>query len=226
MPNEMIWFIFAAVNFSMLLLFYRLFGKTGLFVWIGFSTVAANLQVIKLVELFGLVATLGNIMYGTVFLATDILNEKYGKKEARKAVWFGFSSLLAVTIIMQFVLAFQPHADDMAHEHLSFIFELLPQVVIASLLAYLISQLLDVQIYAIFKKVFHKPSQLWMRNSFSTAISQFIDTVIFCSIAFYGWYEFGVWLEVLLTTYFIKFIVAAIDTPFIYIARKLNPKEN
>jgi queuosine precursor transporter len=223
MPNEIIWIIFLVINFSMLLLFYRLFGKTGLFVWIGFSTVVANLQVIKLVEIFGLVATLGNIMYGTVFLATDILNEKHGKKEARKAVWFGFCSLLATTIIMQFVLAFQPHQDDMAHEHLSFIFELLPQVVIGSLLAYLISQLLDVQIYAFFKKVFHKPSQLWMRNSFSTAISQFVDTVIFCSIAFYGWYEFDVWLQILMTTYVIKFIVAALDTPFIYIARMIKP---
>lgn len=225
MPNEILWLIFAVANFSMLLVFYRLFGRTGLFVWIGFSTVLANMQVLKLVEIFGLVATLGNIMYGTVFLATDILNEKYGKKEARKAVWFGFSSLIAATIIMQFVVAFIPHADDWAHPHLAEIFDLLPQVAIGSLAAYLISQLMDVQIYAFFKKIFAKPSQLWMRNTFSTAISQFIDTVIFCTIAFWGWYSFGVWFEILVTTYIIKFIVSLIDTPFIYIARWLKPKD-
>ena len=72
-----------------------------IFVWIGFATVCANLQVVKTVELFGLTATLGNIMYGTVFFATDVLNEKYGPREARKAVWLGFSTLLALTCAMQ-----------------------------------------------------------------------------------------------------------------------------
>ncbi|SER64551.1 queuosine precursor transporter [Salisediminibacterium halotolerans] len=225
MPNEIIWLIFAVFNFSMLLVFYRLFGKTGLFVWIGFATVLANMQVLKTVELFTLTATLGNIMYGTVFLATDILNEKHGKQQARKAVFFGFASLLTATIIMQGVLWFEPHAEDLAHPHLAEIFAMMPQVVIGSLLAFLIGQLCDVQIYAFFKKIWSKPSQLWMRNTFSTAISQFIDTVIFCSIAFYGWYPLDVWLEILLTTYVIKFIVSVIDTPFIYIARWLNPRD-
>lgn len=56
----------------------------GLFVLIGFATVCANLQVVKTVELFGLTATLGNVMYGTIFFATDVLNEKYGPAEAKK----------------------------------------------------------------------------------------------------------------------------------------------
>ena len=78
----------------------------GLFVWIGFATVAANLQVVKTVELFGLTATLGNILYGSVFFATDVLNEKYGQNEARKAVWIGFATLLTLTVVMQEAFAF------------------------------------------------------------------------------------------------------------------------
>lgn len=77
----------------------------GLFVWIGFATVCANLQVVKTVELFGLTATLGNVMYGTIFFATDVLNEKYGPAEARKAVWLGFSTLLTLTFVMQGVFS-------------------------------------------------------------------------------------------------------------------------
>ncbi|PWW30270.1 putative integral membrane protein (TIGR00697 family) [Cytobacillus oceanisediminis] len=86
MFNEWFGLLFALINFILVLAMYRLFGKTGLFVWIGFSTVMANLQVVKTVEMFGLTATLGNAMYGTAFLVTDILNEKYGKDEAKKAV--------------------------------------------------------------------------------------------------------------------------------------------
>lgn len=101
MFNDVLWILFAVIHFIIVLLFYKGFGKTGLFVWIGFATVCANLQVVKTVELFGLTATLGNIMYGTVFFATDVLNEKYGPREARKAVWLGFSTLLALTCAMQ-----------------------------------------------------------------------------------------------------------------------------
>ncbi|KDE22505.1 hypothetical protein EF83_17085, partial [Bacillus subtilis] len=86
MFNNSFWIFFAIIHFIIVLLFYKGFGKMGLFVWIGFATVCANLQVVKTVELFGLTATLGNVMYGTIFFATDVLNEKYGPAEARKAV--------------------------------------------------------------------------------------------------------------------------------------------
>ncbi|MFA7746536.1 queuosine precursor transporter, partial [Salinicoccus roseus] len=78
--------------------------------------------VVKTVELFGLTATLGNIMYGTVFFATDVLNEKYGPREARKAVWLGFSTLLALTCAMQGALLYKPAASDIAQPALETIF--------------------------------------------------------------------------------------------------------
>ncbi|MEH6972084.1 VUT family protein, partial [Bacillus sp. JJ675] len=63
MFNEILWIGFAIISFIIVLFFYKRFGKTGLFVWIGFATVAANIEVAKTVELFGLTSTLGNIMY-------------------------------------------------------------------------------------------------------------------------------------------------------------------
>ncbi|MFT4414143.1 queuosine precursor transporter [Fredinandcohnia humi] len=225
MFNETLWFIFAIVNFILVLSIYRMFGKSGLFVWIGFSTVVANLQVVKTVELFGLTATLGNIMYGTSFLVTDILNEKYGKDEAKKGVWLGFFTLLAMTIIMQFVLLFKPHEVDIAQGSLQTIFGLLPRIAIGSLLAFIISQYTDVLIYAKIKSMFPKDSQLWLRNNGSTMISQLLDTFIFTSVAFIGVYPFEVWIEIFLTTYLIKWLVAVMDTPFMYIAKSFHKQK-
>ena len=208
MSNEVLWLIFALVNFLLVIFIYRIFGKNGLIVWIGMSTVLANMQVLKTVELFGVTATLGNIVYGTIFLATDIINEKYGKEEARKAVWLGFYTLITMTIVMQFALLFQPHESDVAHEALSDIVSLVPQVAVGSLLAYIISQNIDVVI----------------RNNLSTMISQLIDTTIFSVIAFWHFLttDMSVWLSIFLSTYVIKFLVSALDTPFMYMAKKIH----
>ncbi|ASN05552.1 queuosine precursor transporter [Virgibacillus necropolis] len=224
MSNEFIWILFALVNFSLLLIFYRIFGKMGLFVWIGMATVIANIQVLKTVELFGLTATLGNIMYGSAYLATDILNEKYSKDDAKKAVWLGFSSLLAMTVIMQIALVFEPGQSDFAQGALETLFGLIPQIALGSMAAYIISQYFDVWIYDKIRKLLPQTKHLWIRNNVGTMVSQLLDTIVFCSIAFYGQYPFDVWLEIFITTYVIKFVVALIDTPFMYIAKFMHKK--
>ena len=95
MSNEILWLIFALVNFSMIVIAYKLFGKTGLFAWIAMGTILANIQVTKTIDFnfFGihLVATLGNIMYGTLFLVTDSLGEKYGLKDIKSLLQWGAS---------------------------------------------------------------------------------------------------------------------------------------
>lgn len=225
MFNEWFGLIFVIVNFILVLAIYRIFGKTGLFVWIGISTVLANLQVVKTIEIFGLTATLGNAMYGTAFLVTDILNEKYGKDDAKKAVWLGFFTLLTMTIIMQMVLLFKPHEIDFAQDSLSTIFGILPRIALGSLCAYLISQFADVYIFTYLKKKFPKDGQFWIRNNGSTMISQLLDTIVFTSIAFLGVYPFNEWLQIFITTYLLKFIVASLDTPFGYIAKRFPDKD-
>ncbi|MGP4071900.1 queuosine precursor transporter [Piscibacillus sp. B03] len=224
MTNELLWIVFALVNFLLLILIYRIFGKNGLLVWIGMSTVVANLQVLKMVELFGVTATLGNIVYGSIFLATDILNEKYGKEEAKKAVWLGFYTLITMTVVMQIALRFEPAESDQVNEALQTLFDLVPQVAVGSLLAYIVSQNADVYIFSKLKKKFTSDKLLWVRNNVSSMLSQLLDTAIFTVIAFWGilMSEPGVWLEIFLTTYFIKFIVAALDTPFMYMAKKFH----
>ncbi|MGG3872837.1 queuosine precursor transporter [Brevibacillus laterosporus] len=214
---------FVLVNFVLFLLCYRFFGKVGLYAWIGFATVLANIQVVKIVELFGFAMTLGNTMYATIYLCSDLLNEKYGQEQAKKAVWFGFFTLIATTIIMQMALIFVPHPDGLAKQDaLAMIFGILPRLVIASLTSYFISQFLDVRIYTFLKKICPKPNQLWIRNNGSTLISQFVDTVLFCTIAFLGVLPMDTWFDILLTTYLIKFVVSAASTPILYIARNFT----
>ncbi|ASK63377.1 hypothetical protein CFK37_15035 [Virgibacillus phasianinus] len=225
MSNELIWILFALINFSLLLIFYRIFGKMGLFVWIGMATVIANIQVLKTVELFGLTATLGNIIYGSAYLATDILNEKYSKKDAKKAVWLGFSTLITMTIMMQIALQFQPGQSDFAQGSLETLFGLIPQIALGSMAAYLVSQYFDVWIYDKIRKLFPSTKYLWLRNNAGTMLSQLLDTTVFCSIAFYGQYPINIWFEIFFTTYVIKFVVAIIDTPFMYIAKFMHKND-
>ena len=225
MHNEILWLAMLLANFLLIILAYKLFGKWGLIMWIPISVIVANIQVIQTVELFGLVATLGNIVYASSFLVTDILSENYGKKEAKKAVWIGFFSLIAMTFLMNLALAFTPFAGDefaaTAHSATSTIFSLMPRIAIASLAAYFLSQRHDVWAFHFWKRRFSKDSQLWLRNNLSTMVSQLIDSVVFVLIAFWGVFETSVLLEIFITTYLLKFVVAAADTPFVYWGKRI-----
>ena len=103
--NELLWALMLSANFIAILLCYRFFGKLGLYIWIPISVIIANIQVLKTVELFGLTATLGNIVYATSFLATDILGENYQVKDARRAVYIGFFALISMTVFMNIALS-------------------------------------------------------------------------------------------------------------------------
>lgn len=227
MVNEIFWVILLLVNFGLILLAYRIFGKTGLFIWVPIAAIVANIQVVQTIHLFGFTATLGNIVYASSFLVTDILSENYGKQEAKKAVWIGFFSLISMTILMNVALYFEPTEAEFSQktfESIETIFSLMPRVVLASLSAYLVSQRHDVWAYHYWRKKFTSSKSIWIRNNLSTMVSQFIDSLVFTSIAFIGVYPPEVLLEILLTTYFLKWIVAAADTPFIYVASLIKSK--
>lgn len=198
-----------------------------MYAWVGIATVIANIQVAKTIAMpFDIVMTLGNTMYVTLYMTSDLLNEKYGRAEARKAVWFGFFTLLMTTVIMQMVLVFKPQETDIAQSSLETIFGLMPRLALGSLTAYFISQFLDVRLYSWIRKYYSTSSQLWIRSNGSTMVSSFVDTLIFCTIAFAGLYNWSVWFEILLTTYLAKFLLTAVGTPILYIARTFTFAED
>lgn len=227
--NELYWFIMLIANFLLIILAYRLFGKQGLYIWIPIATIVANIQVIQTIELFGLAATLGNIVYASSFLVTDILSEVYGRKEANRAVWIGFFSLIVMAGLMNLALLFKPLAGDefslTTHESLTTIFSIMPRIAIASLAAYLVSQRHDVWAYHFWRKKFPGRNRIWLRNNLSTMVSQMLDSIIFTLLAFAGKFDIQILLEIFFTTYLLKVLVAMADTPFIYWATRIKDQQ-
>ncbi len=224
--NELLFFIAVFLNFVGVIIAYKLFNKTGIYAWIALATVIANIEVIKCVDIFGLALTLGNVTYGSIFLATDILNENYGQKYAQKGVFLGFFSLVIFTVFTQVDLLYTPSINDFAHNSMKTLFSLTPRICCASMSAYLISNSLDVILYKKIKDFFPSDKFLWFRNNGATMISQLADTVLFTLIAFFGVFSLKTVFELCITTYILKLIIALCDTPFLYLAKFINSKKN
>lgn len=223
MTNELLFFLTTVVSFSMVLAFYRFFGKIGMFAWMALATVIANIEVIKCCDMFGMAVALGNVIYGSTFLCNDILNEMHGGKEARKSVKLGFFALIAYTVTIQATLMFVPNEQDFASEAMKTMFQFAPRICATSIGCYFVSNMLNSYLYQFFKKHF-KP--MWLRNNAATIIAQFVDTVAFTFIAFWGFFDFQTMIEIIITAYIMKVIVAAMDTPFLYIAKWMGKKYN
>ena len=226
MPNEVLFIGSVLLYLGCVLLFYKLFGRNGLFIFSVFATLLGNIAVCKNVDIFGVSTTAGNILYASTFLVTDILSEKYGKKSAARAVKYSFSVMLIWLLGTQIILWFTPNASDFVSGSLRVVFGLVPRITIASLVGFICSQSIDVFLYHfIWEKTGNGRKMLWLRNNGSTLISQAVDTVVFVGIAFWGTYPTEVFISILWTTYVFKAIVALADTPFIYLARKIRPME-
>ena len=223
--NELYWIVMLLFNFLFIIIAFRFWGKIGLFIWIPISVIIANIQVTKTINLFALEATLGNIVYATSFLATDILSECYSKEDAKKAVYIGFFSMIVMSVLMNIALLFTPSESDFVQESMKTIFLLMPRITIASLIAYALSQLHDIYSFARIKKALPSKKHLWIRNNGSTIISQLIDSVVFTIVAFWGVFEMNTLLSIFISTYLLKVIVAVFDTPFMYLAVNWHNKK-
>lgn len=221
--NELLFIVSTIAFLGAVILVYYLFGKAGIYAYIGFAAILANIEVTKSIDLFGLSTTAGSVLYASTFLCTDILSEKYGKKSAQKAVYIGTAVSILWLVGTQITLALKPNESDFINESLTNVLNTVPRIMAASLIAYIISQSVDVMMYhLIWKKTGNNKTGLWIRNNGSTLTSQLVDSVIFVTIAFLGVYETKVFISILVTTYLFKAVIALMDTPFIYLARKVK----
>lgn len=220
-------FLLAVVFFLLSVVgIYKLFGRVGIYAYVCFATILANIQVCKSIKLFGLTTTAGPVLYASTFLCTDILSERYGKDAAKKAVWLGVVINLLWLFGTQLTLWFTPAATDYIQPSLKVVFGKVPRICAASLLSYVISQRLDVFLYHfIWEKTGKTEKGLWLRNNGSTMLSQLTDSIIFVTIAFARTMPWSVFAQIMLTNYLFKVIVAVCDTPFIYIARRIKVRE-
>jgi uncharacterized integral membrane protein (TIGR00697 family) len=217
--NATVYFVWIIVDLCLLLTAFTLWGRYGIIAFISATVVLMNIFVLKGIRLFGLDATGGNVLYASIFLGTDILAEYYGRREARRAVFMGFFISVLFLVASRFILLFTPADWDQQHEAMSQLFTPVWRVVAASMTAYLLSQNLDVVTYTWLKK--RLPNHLWLRNNGSTWSSQIVDTAVFCAVAFAGMYTRSVLTGIMISTYLLKILVAAIDTPFIYLTRPI-----
>ena len=176
-------------------------------------------------DIFGLPLTLGNVTYGSIFLATDILNEKYGREKAQKGVFIGNNSILVLTLFTQIDLLYIRSSYDFAQGAMQTIFALTPRICLGSMLAYLVSNTMDVFLYKKIRDILPSDKFLWVRNNTATMTSQLVDTILFTFIAFFGVFPLSIVLKLCFTTYVLKLIIAVCDTPFLYLAKRINNDE-
>ena len=188
------------------------------------SLVASNLIFQKFFywDFFGLYTfeiSVGILPYPITFLITDIISEVYGKRKANQIVTIGiFASLFSMLIV--FVSGIVPATDwsPVSDTLFNKVFGATAIAVLASMLAYLFAQYIDIQLFHFWKRL-TKGKHLWLRNNFSTFLSQFVDTftvlILLCS---FGKIEWKLFSSLLLSGFLFKVLIAALDTPLLYLA--------
>lgn len=162
--------------------------------------------------------SVGILPYPITFLITDLISEIYGKKKANEVVVTGiFASFFSMLIVYTGNLVPATDWSPVQNELYTTVFGSTAIAVLASMMAYLFAQFIDIQIYHFWKRL-TKGKHLWLRNNFSTFLSQFVDTftVLFLLCSF-GEIEWDLFAGLLIAGFLFKVMIAAIDTPFLYL---------
>ena len=227
-----VWLIMLLFCFSSILVFLKLFGYVGLYVYSALAVIIGNIQVLKTVDFFYSPepVALGTVLFASTFLCTDILSEHFGKEKARKNILIGFAGFLFMTVIMLITIGFKPSANDWAQDSLANVFTPMSRFFIASMIAYLASQYFDVWIYSTIKNI-TKNRYLWLRNNLSTILSSLVDNTIFSLLAWIILNPnpetlYNVIMIYILGTYVLRIFIAFVDTPFMYFSKLFLPKNN
>lgn len=191
--------------------------------------IGANLLGGKIVSLFGISVSVGIFMVPIMFLVTDIIAEVHGRKMARQFVIVGIIVLIVILAFTALFTTLTPHERYAFNEEYQTIFGASLRMMIASIAAFLLSQIHDIWAFEFWKKK-TGGRFLWLRNNLSTIVSQAIDTLVFMFIAFYQitpQFDALFILELALPYYLLKITFAALDTPFVYAGvRWLRREEN
>jgi uncharacterized integral membrane protein (TIGR00697 family) len=184
--------------------------------------VLTNTVGVKLFTLFGVTLPVSILWYPLTFLVTDVVSEVYGASRARFLVLTGFGMsllLLAFSLIGVSLPAASFYALDQDYRN---IFGPVWRLLFGSMAAYLLAQMIDVQLFHFWKRL-TRGKHLWLRNNGSTIVSQFVDTFVVNTIFLYknptvftG--SFGDLMGIVLSVYLFKIVIAAADTPLCYLA--------
>jgi uncharacterized integral membrane protein (TIGR00697 family) len=174
--------------------------------------VIAGVLASKIVNVAGLMVPGGVLAYSITFPITDVICEVWGKKRGKYVVFSGFITLLVALGLIRLTLIFPKAPFWSGEEAFAKVLGSTSRIIIASFIAYLVSQYHDVWAFHFWRKI-TKGRYLWLRNNASTFVSQFIDTAIFIIIAFYGVMPIFTLIK---GQYIIKLMIALLDTPLVY----------
>lgn len=231
MRNEIVLTLSLIFIYTVVVLLYKYLGKTGLFMWTVIATIAANIEVLILVDAFGMEMTLGNILFTSTFMVTDILNENEGKEEAHRAVAIGIIASIVFVLISQSWFLYKPASSDWAAPEIKAVFSHTPRLMLVSIAVYAIVQVFDVWAYnAIWaftnKFLANSRKGMWIRNNGSTLISQMLNTILFTFGAFWGLHSMSTLIDICLSSYIVFIVTSILDTPGVYIARRIHENNN
>ena len=207
--------------FSLLLLIKKILGKEGIIGFMGIASILANMLILKSVDMLGISATLGNVLFASNFLATDILTENYGYKEAKKGVAFAIISVIIYLVIGQFSLLFTPNELDIAQPMFETLFSFAPRITLASVSMFALSNFVDIRLYE-YLKVKTKGKKMWLRNNLCTIICNGSENFLFYLIAFAGIMPISEIIIIALSATIIEILIAICDTPFLYLSKKIK----
>jgi queuosine precursor transporter len=173
----------------------------------------------KIVEFFGHETNTGNVFYGSVFLATYFLIERYGKREGIRSIWVGIGGVLFFSILLQLALFLTSASSTSEFSNaLSLAFSPVSRLALASILGYLVSQTVNVFLYVRLKERFAH-AHLWLRVNICNAVAQVFDSAIFFTVAFWGVVAPANMTDIIVTGFAIKVLFMMVAAPLLYFNR-------
>ena len=177
--------------------------------------VISNVGAVKLISAGPLILDGGAFLFPLVYIAGDVLSEVYGFKAARKTIYIGFgmATLAALTF---WLIQISPSAAGWENQGaFEAILGFVPRIVLASVCGFLVGQLLNAYVLVKIKARTNEGS-LWLRLVGSTVVGEFADTIVFCTIAFYGIITGGDFLNYVIVGYVYKTLLEILLLPITY----------
>ena len=216
--NTLLLFGAMILTFTALVVVEKTLGSRGVIGFMAVATITANILICKSVNILGMSATLGNVMFASNFLATDILTEKYGVKEARRGVVVAILAIVGFLAATQIAMLFAPNELDVAQEAFKTLFTLMPRITLASVALFALSNVADINLYEFLRKKTNG-KMMWLRNNVSTILCNGTENFLFYTIAFAGIFGWGDIFTMSLTATIIEVVIALCDTPFLYLSK-------
>ena len=172
----------------------------------------------------------GVVAYPFTFLATDLISELFGRKRAQMLVWVGFGMNVFMLLVMS-INHWLPNSSGVSGglDLFEGVYQFMVGNTIASMIAYLIAQSVDVRLYHFWKRL-TKGKHLWLRNNASTTVSQLVDSTAIITILYLAGNlgdaidNVGAVIILILNSYLFKFFFALFDTPLMYLGVRLLKK--